>query len=47
MWARVARFDLFESPEAMKRADAAMNSGAGRTGARQSVDLYEVPRYNL
>ena len=43
----VLSITLFESEEAMKKADAVMNSGAGHAGARQSVDFYEVPLHNL
>ena len=43
----VLAITLFESEEAMKQADAAMNAGAGHAGARQSVDFYEVPLHNL
>jgi hypothetical protein len=38
---------LFESEEAMRKADVAMNAGAGHAGARQSVEFYEVPLHNL
>ncbi len=34
---------LFESEEAMRRGDEAMNRGAGRAGSRSAVEFYEVP----
>jgi hypothetical protein len=34
---------LFESEEAMRRGDAAMNAGPGRAGSRSAVEFYEVP----
>lgn len=34
---------LFESEEAMRRADVVMNAGGGRAGARTGVEFYEVP----
>ena len=34
---------LFESEQAMRRGDAAMNSGAGHAGSRSGVEFYEVP----
>ena len=43
----VLAITLFESEEAMKTADGAMNTGAGHAGARQSVDFYEVPLHTL
>ena len=38
---------LFESEEAMRRGDAAMNAGPGRAGSRASVEFYEVPLHTL
>ena len=38
---------LFDSEEAMRRGDEAMNSGAGHAGSRSSVDFYEVPLHTL
>jgi hypothetical protein len=38
---------LFESEEAMRRADVAMNAGAGHAGRRSAVEFYEVPLHNL
>lgn len=34
---------LFESEEAMRKGDEAMNRGAGRAGTRSAVEFYEVP----
>jgi hypothetical protein len=34
---------LFDSEEAMRRADVAMNAGGGRAGTRTGVEFYEVP----
>jgi hypothetical protein len=34
---------LFESEEAMRTADAAMNAGPGHAGSRTAVEFYEVP----
>ncbi len=34
---------LFESEEAMRKGDAAMNAGPGNAGSRSSVEFYEVP----
>jgi hypothetical protein len=34
---------LFESEEAMRKGDAAMNTGPGNAGSRSSVEFYEVP----
>ena len=38
---------LFESEEAMRRGDAAMNAGPGNAGSRASVEFYEVPLHTL
>jgi hypothetical protein len=43
----VLAITLFESEDAMNKADAVMNTGAGHAGARQSVDFYEVPLHKL
>jgi hypothetical protein len=40
---RVLGLTLFESEEAMRRGDAAMNAGPGRAGSRSAVEFYEVP----
>ncbi len=34
---------LFDTEEAMRRGDQAMNAGPGNAGARTSVEFYEVP----
>jgi hypothetical protein len=34
---------LFESEEAMRKGDEAMNAGAGHAGSRSWVEFYEVP----
>ncbi len=38
---------LFESEQAMRRADEAMNAGPGNAGNRASVEFYEVPLHTL
>jgi hypothetical protein len=38
---------LFESEEALRRADAIMSQGSGHGGTRTGVELYEVPVHNL
>jgi len=38
---------LFESEEAMRRGDEAMNAGPGNAGSRSSVQFYEVPLHTL
>ena len=38
---------LFESEEAMRKADAVMNAGPGNAGSRSAVEFYEVPLHNL
>ncbi|HEX4521700.1 MAG TPA: hypothetical protein VH063_19145 [Gaiellaceae bacterium] len=38
---------LFESEEAMRQGDAAMNAGAGNAGSRTAVEFYEVPLHTL
>jgi hypothetical protein len=38
---------LFESEEALRRGDEAMNAGAGHAGSRTGVDFYEVPLHTL
>ena len=34
---------LFESEDALRKGDEAMNAGPGNAGGRASVDFYEVP----
>ncbi len=38
---------LFESEEAMRKADAVMNAGPGNAGSRSAVEFYEVPLHRL
>jgi hypothetical protein len=38
---------LFDSEDAMRRADEAMNAGPGNAGSRSSVEFYEVPLHRL
>jgi hypothetical protein len=38
---------LFESEEAMRKADAVMNTGPGNAGSRSAVEFYEVPLHRL
>ena len=38
---------LFESEEAMRRADELMNKGPGNAGSRSAVEFYEVPLHIL
>ena len=38
---------LFESEEAMRKGDEAMNAGPGNAGSRTSVGFYEVPLHRL
>jgi hypothetical protein len=38
---------LFESEEAMRKGDEAMNTGPGNAGRRASVQFYEVPLHTL
>jgi hypothetical protein len=38
---------LFDSEEAMRKADDAMNAGPGNAGSRTSVEFYEVPLHTL
>ena len=38
---------LFDSEEAMRKADEAMNSGPGNAGSRSAVEFYEVPLHRL
>jgi hypothetical protein len=38
---------LFDSEEAMRKADEAMNAGPGNAGSRSSVEFYEVPLHTL
>ena len=34
---------LFESEEALRKGDEAMNAGPGNAGSRASVEFYEMP----
>ena len=38
---------LFDSEEALRKGDEAMNAGLGNAGSRASVDFYEVPLHAL
>ena len=38
---------LFESEEAMRRGDEAMNAGPGHAGSRSGVEFFEVPLHTL
>jgi len=38
---------LFDSEEAMRTGDEAMNAGPGNAGSRASVEFYEVPLHTL
>jgi hypothetical protein len=38
---------LFDTEEAMRRGDAAMNAGPGHAGSRATVEFYEVPLHTL
>jgi hypothetical protein len=38
---------LFDSEEAMRKGDEAMNAGPGNAGSRASVEFYEVPLHRL
>ena len=38
---------LFDSEEALRKGDEAMNAGPGNAGSRASVDFYEVPLHTL
>ena len=38
---------LFESEEALRPGDEAMNAGPGNAGSRSSVEFYEVPIHTL
>ena len=38
---------LFESEDALRRGDEAMNAGAGHAGTRTDVEFYEVPLHRL
>ncbi|MEP6892644.1 MAG: hypothetical protein ABI927_02590 [Gaiellaceae bacterium] len=38
---------LFESEEAMRKGDEAMNAGQGRAGSRASAEFYEVALHTL
>ena len=38
---------LFDSEEAMRKADEVMNAGPGNAGSRSAVEFYEVPLHTL
>jgi hypothetical protein len=38
---------LFESEDAMRKADSVMNAGPGNAGSRSAVEFYEVPLHRL
>ena len=38
---------LFETEEAMRLGDEAMNAGPGNAGSRSAVEFYEVPIHTL
>ena len=38
---------LFDSEEAMREGDEAMNAGPGNAGSRAAVAFYEVPLHTL
>jgi hypothetical protein len=38
---------LFDSEDAMRKGDAAMNAGPGHAGNRSAVEFYEVPLHTL
>ena len=38
---------LFDTEEALRRGDAAMNAGPGHAGSRSTVEFYEVPLHTL
>ena len=38
---------LFDSEEAMRKGDEAMNAGPGNGGSRSSVEFFEVPLHTL
>jgi hypothetical protein len=38
---------LFDSEEAMRKADEVMNAGPGNAGSRSAVEFYEVPLHRL
>jgi hypothetical protein len=38
---------LFESEEAMRKGDEALNAGPGNAGSRSAVEFYEVPLHTL
>ncbi len=38
---------LFESEDAMRKADEVMNAGPGNAGSRSAVEFYEVPLHTL
>jgi hypothetical protein len=38
---------LFDSEDAMRKGDEAMNAGPGNAGSRSAVEFYEVPLHTL
>jgi hypothetical protein len=38
---------LFDSEEAMRKGDEALNAGPGNAGSRSAVEFYEVPLHTL
>ena len=38
---------LFDSEDAMRKADEALNAGPGNAGSRSAVEFYEVPLHRL
>jgi hypothetical protein len=38
---------LFDSEDALRKGDEAMNAGPGNAGSRSAVDFYEVPLHTL
>ena len=38
---------FFDTEEAMRRGDEAMNAGPGHAGSRAAVEFYEVPLHTL
>jgi len=38
---------LFDSEDAMRKADEVMNAGPGNAGSRSAVEFYEVPLHRL
>ena len=44
---RMLGVTLFDSEEALRTGDEAMNAGPGNAGSRASVEFYEVPLHTL